>query len=167
MDDQSFNIDVYATGSQNDMALLLKQPVRSLSKNKKNSLVNTWGEAIRASLIRINETKYLNVLSISIIPTIDIVIKDKNSKGGGKTTFHNYEADSPDYYNAGFDLIKPNKTRFRYVAINYDYSIPHTLKTLNGVLNAFKNIESGQIIKITDETWNQFDKAIDWMFEGF
>jgi len=49
--------------------------------------MGTRAEAIRASLIRINETKKLNVLSISITSTIDIVIKDKNSKGGGKTTF--------------------------------------------------------------------------------
>ncbi len=164
---QSFNIDVYATGKQKDVALLLKAPLRSMAKNKKNSLVNTWGEAIRVSLIRKSEKKTLSVLSISIYPTTDIVISQKNTHGGGITTFKPYKSDPPQIYNDGFSMLSPSSTQFRYVAIPYEFTVPHTLKRLDRVLAAFKAQESGTRISIKNETWNEFDKSIDWMLTGF
>lgn len=95
----------------------------------------------------------MNVLSISIHPKTDIVITRKTLSGGGETTFRPYQADSPDYYNEGFSLLKPGKTQIEYVGLAYDYTIPPTLKTLKRVAEALKSIEAGKRITIAEEEW--------------
>jgi len=56
---------------------------------------------------------------MAIYPTMDIAINKKNAsgRGGGATSFRPYRSDPPEYYNEEFDLLKPNMTQFRYVAL--------------------------------------------------
>ncbi|MCY4314219.1 MAG: hypothetical protein OXD44_11130 [Gammaproteobacteria bacterium] len=54
---------------------------------------------------------------MAIYPTMDIAINKKNASGGESTGFRPYRSDPPEYYNEEFDLLKPNITQLRYVAL--------------------------------------------------
>jgi len=58
-----------------------------------------------------------SVLFMAIYPTMDIAINKKNASGGESTGFRPYRSDPPEYYNEEFDLLKPNITQLRYVAL--------------------------------------------------
>ncbi|MBC6436664.1 MAG: hypothetical protein GDA52_00685 [Rhodobacteraceae bacterium] len=161
---QNFKIDMLGKHGPNHLAILIKAPVRSMGKNKKNSLVNTWGEAVRVSVIKENETHKMKVLFIQVYPTIDIIVNRIRTEGQGRTEFKKYTPDTAEIYNTGLDKVVSSNTQFKYAGVPYDYTIPHTLKSLDGVLHAFQAQEAGQRISISEETWKEFDSAIDWLF---
>ena len=164
--DQSFKMDIHAKSQESDLGLSLKMPARSLLKNKKNLLTHTWGEAVRVSLIRKGKSNPMRFLSIHIYPTTDIVVSEKNQRGDGKTEFKPYSADSPETYNAGYELVRSQSTAFRYVAIPCNYRVSHTLKRLSRVRTAFAQLEAGHRISVDESTWDDFDDAVDWLLKG-
>ncbi|MBF2760535.1 MAG: hypothetical protein ISN28_09745 [Ectothiorhodospiraceae bacterium AqS1] len=165
--DQEFNIDMMAKGKSKDVAILLKMPMRSLNKNKKNMLTNAWGEAIRSAVIRAGSGRPLCILSVMIYPTKDIIVKSKNTKGGGVVEFTPFVLDSSGIYQKGYDLIKENPTYHRHISFPFEYSAEPTLKTLKGVQDAFKRQESGKRIIISDSTWNKLDEGIRWLVDNY
>lgn len=166
--DWKFNVDMFAVNNKKAISILLKNPMRSMDKNKYNALVNTWGEGIRVSLIASDMNKPLGVLWVSIYPTTDIVVLKKNVHGEGSVKLNkDYKAIPTETYNAGYDMIEENNTSCRYIGVPFDYAITPTLKTLKGIQGALEATESGQRIIIAEETWDALDEAIDWLLDGF
>ena len=160
--DQTFKIDMMCEGRNKSAAVLLKMPMRGLSKNKKNMLVHTWGEAIRVALIRRQSNKPLYVLSLAIHPTIDINIK----RGGRELTTKDFKPDSNLIYQMGYDFIQSPMSKHRHMALPFEFNVPPTLKTLKGVHSAFTSISIGHRITISRTTWIELDRSIRWLLDG-
>lgn len=164
---QEFNVDMMAKGKSKDVAILLKMPMRSLNKNKKNMLTNAWGEAIRTAVIRERSIRPLCILSVMIYPTKDIIVRIKNTKGGGGVGYTPFSLDSSQIYQMGYDLIKENPTFHRHVSFPFEYSAEPTLKTLKGVQDAFKRQESGKRIIVSESAWNELNKGVEWLIDNY
>ena len=157
--DQTFKVDMLAKGEKKNVAVLLKMPMRGLSKNKKNLLVHTWGEAVRVALIQQGNSKPLHVLSLVIHPTIDII----NKRSGADLTVGKFNPDSNRVYQMGYDFIKSPMSKHRHLAMPFKFNVPPTLKSLKGVHRAFTAISIGNRITISDDTWNELDSSVEWL----
>ena len=161
--DGKFNVDMHASTDDQEMAVLLKAPVRSMGKNRMNSAVNLWGEAVRLTLLREGRKKRLAALFVTAHPMVDIIIQGKTAKGTGKTIFRDYTPISAKVHNAGFSLLPQGVTRCRYVDIPYSFVSRPNLKSLGGVVDAFEAMTPGSRIFVEECVWKRFDEAIEWL----
>ena len=159
---KKLKVDMFAEGNKKCVAILVKVPIRNLAKNRKNTLVHTWGEAIRIAQIRRGYPKPLDVLSVVIHPTIDISANQK----GNVSKIKSFVPDSDQTYQDGYRFINSAATKHRHVGLSFDFNPHLPSTTLTHVHNTFTSHPAGKRISISTISWSNLDAGIRWLLNG-